>query len=114
VPDLNTLRVAIDALTALGDDPSAELTQRQRDTINRLAVRLTGWTRGELPKPRAGLLTRGQFAKLAGVSPNTLVKWHASGALIPVEVDAVSGFRYYATAQLAAVKSARQRKPRAK
>lgn len=110
--NLESLRALSEALHAVDTDPSANLTQRQRDTVRRFAVRVAKWAKGETPNPRAGYLTRGQFARAAGVSINTLVSWHTSGALIPAEVDAVSGYRYYTVEQIPAAKHARQRAPR--
>ncbi|WP_371400867.1 MerR family transcriptional regulator [Kribbella sp. NBC_00662] len=48
---------------------------------------------------RAGL-TIGEFATLTHLSVRTLRRYHESGLLVPATVDATTGYRYYAAAQI--------------
>ncbi|MFC6155881.1 MerR family transcriptional regulator [Kribbella jiaozuonensis] len=45
-------------------------------------------------------LTIGEFATLTHLSVRTLRRYHESGLLVPATVDATSGYRYYAAAQI--------------
>jgi len=47
-----------------------------------------------------GGLTIGEFAQLTHLSVRTLRRYHDSGLLEPSAVDPLSGYRYYATAQI--------------
>jgi protein phosphatase len=48
------------------------------------------------------LLTIGEFSQRCGLSPKVLRSYAADGLLIPAAVDRVSGYRYYAPAQVRA------------
>src|SRR5690348_2453321 len=45
-------------------------------------------------------LTIGEFATLTHLSVRTLRRYHESGLLVPATVDATTGYRYYAAAQI--------------
>ncbi|MDQ0379907.1 MerR family transcriptional regulator [Amycolatopsis thermophila] len=45
-------------------------------------------------------LTIGEFAQLTHLSVRTLRRYHEAGLLEPASVDAATGYRYYATAQI--------------
>jgi DNA-binding transcriptional MerR regulator len=45
-------------------------------------------------------LTIGEFGTLTHLSVRTLRRYHESGLLVPATVDAATGYRYYATAQI--------------
>jgi DNA-binding transcriptional MerR regulator len=55
-----------------------------------------------------GLLRIGEFARRASVSVKTLRFYDAAGVLRPASIDARSGYRYYARAQLAALEELRE------
>ncbi|MDJ0470837.1 MerR family transcriptional regulator [Rhodococcoides fascians] len=48
-----------------------------------------------------GLLTIGEFSRITHLSVKTLRRYHESGLLEPATVDEWSGYRYYATDQVA-------------
>ncbi|WP_081605889.1 MerR family transcriptional regulator [Rhodococcus sp. AW25M09] len=48
-----------------------------------------------------GLLTIGEFSRITHLSVKTLRRYHESGLLEPATVDGFSGYRYYATDQVA-------------
>ncbi|WP_415971702.1 MerR family transcriptional regulator [Rhodococcus sp. 077-4] len=48
-----------------------------------------------------GLLTIGEFSRITHLSVKTLRRYHESGLLEPATVDDCSGYRYYATDQVA-------------
>jgi hypothetical protein len=112
----HALTAAADRLLALDKDPALPLTPQQRATLRRFAQRLHAWANSPTSPTRvpAGYLTRGAFARAAGVSTNTLVAWHKAGTLIPAQVDPVNGYRYYTPEQVAQVRGARQRRPRSR
>jgi hypothetical protein len=88
------------------------LTNGQRQQLRRTAQRLRSWAAAEAePKP-LGYLSRAQFARLAQVSANTLVKWHAAGSLVPAYTHPLTHYRYYKPEQVAEVRGARQRRQR--
>lgn len=88
------------------------LSNAQRQILRRTAQRLRSWADADTePKP-LGYLTRAQFARLAQVSANTLVKWHAAGSLVPAYTHPLTHYRYYKPEQVAEVRNARQRRQR--
>ena len=88
------------------------LSTGQRQILRRTAQRLRSWADAEGNATPIGYLTRAQFARLAQVSANTLVKWHAAGSLVPAYTHPLTHYRYYKPEQVAEVRGARQRKPR--
>ena len=90
------------------------LSTEQRQTLRKTAQKLRAWAAADYEgavKP-VGYLTRSQFARLAQVSANTLVKWHNAGSLVPAYTHPLTRYRYYKPEQVAEVRAARQRKPR--
>jgi hypothetical protein len=88
------------------------LSTGQRQILRKTAQRLRGWADAEGNATPIGYLTRAQFARLAQVSANTLVKWHTAGSLVPAYTHPLTHYRYYKPEQVAEVRGARQRKPR--
>jgi DNA-binding transcriptional MerR regulator len=88
------------------------LNTSQRQMLRRTAQRLRSWADADGNASPIGYLTRAQFARLAQVSANTLVKWHAAGSLVPAYTHPLTHYRYYRPEQVAEVRNARQRKPR--
>jgi DNA-binding transcriptional MerR regulator len=88
------------------------LNSAQRQTLRKTAQRLRTWAEAESEPLPVGYLTRAQFARLAQVSANTLVKWHAAGSLVPAYTHPLTHYRYYKPEQVAQVRSARQRRQR--
>lgn len=46
------------------------------------------------------LMTRTEFSKVIGKSCPTLINWEREGKLIPVKIDAKTGYRYYGKEQI--------------
>jgi len=88
------------------------LNSTQRQLLRKTAQRLRSWTEADTSAAPAGYITRSQFARLAQVSANTLVKWHAAGTLVPAYTHPLTHYRYYKPEQIAQVKHARQRRQR--
>jgi hypothetical protein len=88
------------------------LSVSQRQILRRTAQRLRGWADADTEAKPVGYLTRAQFARLAQVSANTLVKWHAAGSLVPAYTHPLTRYRYYKPEQVAEVRAARQRRQR--
>lgn len=88
------------------------LSNAQRQILRRTAQRLRGWAEQDKEAAPLGYLTRSQFARLAQVSANTLVKWHTAGSLVPAYTHPLTRYRYYKPEQVAEVRSARQRRQR--
>lgn len=88
------------------------LNSAQRQTLRKTAQRLRSWAKREGEQTPAGYLTRAQFARLAQVSANTLVKWHETGSLVPAYTHPLTRYRYYKPEQAAQAKSARKRRQR--
>lgn len=88
------------------------LNSVQRQTLRKTAQKLRAWAEPDANAAPVGYLTRSQFARLAQVSANTLVKWHAAGSLVPAYTHPLTHYRYYKPEQVAEVRAARQRKPR--
>ena len=88
------------------------LNSVQRQTLRKTAQRIRKWIEPDANAAPVGYLTRSQFARLAQVSANTLVKWHAAGSLVPAYTHPLTHYRYYKPEQVAEVRNARQRKPR--
>ncbi len=88
------------------------LSTGQRQQLRRTAQRLRSWAEQDAEAKPLGYLSRAQFARLAQVSPNTLVKWHAAGSLVPAYTHPLTHYRYYKPEQVAEVRNARQRKQR--
>lgn len=88
------------------------LDYAQRQTLRKTAAKLRSWAKREGEQAPAGYLTRAQFARLAQVSANTLVKWHETGSLVPAYTHPLTRYRYYKPEQVAQVKSARKRRQR--
>ena len=105
------LHAVATALEQLDSEPLG-LNSAQRLLCRKTAQRLRSWVESETETQPVGYLTRAQFARLAQVSANTLVKWHTAGSLIPAYTHPLTHYRYYKPEQVAQVRSARQRKPR--
>ena len=88
------------------------LNSVQRQTLRKTAQRLRKWTEPDANAAPVGYLTRSQFARLAQVSANTLVKWHTAGSLVPAYTHPLTRYRYYKPEQVAEVRAARQRRQR--
>lgn len=88
------------------------LSNAQRQILRRTAQRLRGWAEQDKEAAPPNYLTRSQFARLAQVSANTLVKWHTAGSLVPAYTHPLTRYRYYKPEQVAEVRSARQRRQR--
>lgn len=99
------------ALEVADADGTLSLTNAQRSHLRKTAARIREWLTPDKAAP-SGYLTRSQFARLAQVSANTLVKWHAAGSLVPAYTHPRTHYRYYKPEQIAEVRHARQRKPR--
>lgn len=108
---LQSLAVALEQAEA---EAALGLNSTQRQTLRKTAQRLRAWAEPDRSAAPAGYLTRSQFARLAEVSPNTLVKWHAAGSLVPAYTHPITHYRYYKPEQIAQVKHARQRRQRAR
>jgi hypothetical protein len=88
------------------------LSTGQRQILRKTAQRLRSWAEQDTEAKPLGYLTRAQFARLAQVSANTLVKWHAAGSLVPAYTHPLTHYRYYKPEQVAEVRNARQRRQR--
>lgn len=108
------LQALIATIEQAEQDAALGLSGAQRQTLRRTAQRLRAATARDGSATPAGYLTRSQFARLAEVSPNTLVKWHAAGSLVPAYTHPITHYRYYKPEQIAQVKHARQRRQRAR
>ncbi len=114
-PIANAAMARLHAIAAELEQAEAEplgLSTGQRQILRRTAQRLRGWADADAETKPAGYLTRAQFARLAQVSANTLVKWHAAGSLVPAYTHPLTHYRYYKPEQVAEVRAARQRKQR--
>ena len=114
-PIANAATERLHALAADLDKAEGEplgLSTGQRQILRRTAQRLRGWADADTEAKPVGYLTRAQFARLAQVSANTLVKWHTAGSLVPAYTHPLTHYRYYKPEQVAEVRGARQRKPR--
>ena len=94
------------------DTEQLGLNSVQRQALRKTAQKLRAWAEPDANAAPVGYLTRSQFARLAQVSANTLVKWHAAGSLVPAYTHPLTRYRYYKPEQVAEVRAARQRKPR--
>lgn len=99
-------------LEAAERDSSLGLNSTQRQVLRKTAQRLRAWSEQDSSAAPEGYLTRSQFARLAQVSANTLVKWDAAGSLVPAYKHPITHYRYYKPEQIAQVKHARQRRQR--
>jgi hypothetical protein len=114
-PIANAATERLHALAADLDKAEGEplgLSTGQRQILRRTAQRLRGWADADTEAKPVGYLTRAQFARLAQVSANTLVKWHAAGSLVPAYTHPLTHYRYYKPEQVAEVRNARQRRQR--
>lgn len=114
-PIANAATERLHALAADLDKAEAEplgLSTGQRQILRKTAQRLRGWADADTEAKPVGYLTRAQFARLAQVSANTLVKWHAAGSLVPAYTHPLTHYRYYKPEQVAEVRAARQRRQR--
>lgn len=110
----NLLQNLAHACEATAHDAEVGLNSAQRQHLHRIVQRLREWAEPDSRSALAGYLTRAQFARLAQISPNTLVKWHAAGSLVPAYQHPITHYRYYRAEQIAQVRQARQRKQRSK
>jgi len=99
------------ALEVADADGALNLTNTQRNHLRKTAARIREWLAPDKSAP-LGYLTRSQFARLAQVSANTLVKWHTAGSLVPDYIHPRTHYRYYKPEQIAQVRHARQRRQR--
>ena len=106
-PPLEALERQAEAATALLTPLAEAATRRLQDLAEELEQ-----AEADANAAPVGYLTRSQFARLAQVSANTLVKWHAAGSLVPAYTHPLTHYRYYKPEQVAEVRNARQRKPR--
>jgi len=104
--------VSLAAALEEADTESLGLNSVQRQALRKTAQRLRAWAEPDANAAPVGYLTRSQFARLAQVSANTLVKWHTAGSLVPAYTHPLTRYRYYKPEQVAEVRGARQRKPR--
>ena len=114
-PIANAAMERLHALAADLERAEAEplgLSTGQRQILRKTAQRLRGWADADTEAKPVGYLTRAQFARLAQVSANTLVKWHAAGSLVPAYTHPLTHYRYYKPEQVAEVRNARQRRQR--
>ena len=114
-PIANAATERLHALAADLDKAVGEplgLSTGQRQILRRTAQRLRGWADADTEAKPVGYLTRAQFSRLAQVSANTLVKWHAAGSLVPAFTHPLTRYRYYKPEQVAEVRAARQRRQR--
>ena len=88
------------------------LNSVQRQALRKTAQKLRAWAEPDANAAPVGYLTRSQFARLAQVSANTLVKWHTAGSLVPAYTHPLTHYRYYRPEQVAEVRGARQRRQR--
>lgn len=105
----------LESLAAALEEAEAEplgLNSAQRQALRRTAQKLRAWAGATANTTPVGYLTRAQFARLAQVSANTLVKWHAAGSLVPAYTHPLTRYRYYKPEQVAGVRAARQRRQR--
>lgn len=108
---LQSLAAALEQAEA---EAALGLNSTQRQVLRKTAQRLRAWSEPDTTAAPEGYLTRSQFARLAQVSANTLVKWHAAGSLVPAYTHPITHYRYYKPEQIAQVKHARQRRQRAR
>ena len=88
----------LESLAAALEEAEAEplgLNSVQRQALRRTAQKLRAWAGAGVNTTPVGYLSRAQFARLAQVSPNTLVKWHEAGSLVPAYTHPLTRYRYY-------------------